>query len=190
MSAQSVRAGLPSPLRTLLRAVVLVLFAFAIFGPLLNLLLWAFAERWYFPNKLPLEFGLTFWYRVFQPRGNALASLGTSIWIALLTGFPAALAERIRAAVDNHAFVYDDKRMPVTCSMGVATLSYFLLGHGRMTRIGGHDSRADLDRADSVAGDGQGRQRVEAEDVGHPRGREAVVGGPQQLVTEHIKRLR
>jgi len=85
LSAQSLRAGLPSPLRTLLRAVVLALFAFAIFGPLLNLLLWAFAERWYFPNKLPLEFGLTFWYRVFQPRGNALASLGTSIWIALLT---------------------------------------------------------------------------------------------------------
>jgi putative spermidine/putrescine transport system permease protein len=76
---------LPSPLRTALRAIVLALFAFAIFGPLLNLLLWAFAERWYFPNKLPLEFGLTFWYRVFQPRGNALASLGTSVWIAFLT---------------------------------------------------------------------------------------------------------
>ena len=51
---------LPSPLRTVLRAIALALFAFAIFGPLLNLLLWAFAERWYFPNKLPLEFGLTF----------------------------------------------------------------------------------------------------------------------------------
>ena len=69
----------------LLRAAVLALLAFAIFGPLLNLLLWAFAERWYFPNKLPIEFGLTYWYRVFQPRGNALASLGTSVWIALLT---------------------------------------------------------------------------------------------------------
>ena len=65
--------------------VLLALFAFAIFGPLLNLVLWAFAERWYFPSKLPLEFGLTYWYRVFQPRGNALASLGTSVWIALLT---------------------------------------------------------------------------------------------------------
>src|SRR6266852_3386398 len=76
---------LPAPLRTALRAIALALFAFAIFGPLLNLLLWAFAERWYFPNKLPLEFGLTYWYRVFQPRGNALASLGTSVWIAVLT---------------------------------------------------------------------------------------------------------
>src|SRR2546429_70771 len=84
MTALSLPA-LPSPLRAVLRAIVLALFAFAIFGPLLNLLLWAFAERWYFPNKLPLEFGLTFWYRVFQPRGNALASLGTSVWIAVLT---------------------------------------------------------------------------------------------------------
>ncbi len=79
--------GLPSTLRTLFRALLLALLAFAIFGPLLNLLLWAFAERWYFPNKLPIEYGLTYWYRVFQPRGNALASLGTSVWIAILTVF-------------------------------------------------------------------------------------------------------
>src|SRR5436305_14028924 len=77
--------SLPSALRTLFRALLLALLAFAIFGPLLNLLLWAFAERWYFPNKLPMEYGLTYWYRVFQPRGNALASLGTRVWIALLT---------------------------------------------------------------------------------------------------------
>src|SRR5438270_9079700 len=84
MTALSLPA-LPSPLRAVLRGIVLALFAFAIFGPLLNLLIWAFAERWYFPNKLPLEYGLTYWYRVFQPRGNALASLGTSVWIAVLT---------------------------------------------------------------------------------------------------------
>src|SRR6266498_1217232 len=78
-------SALPSSVRMIFRALILALLAFAIFGPLLNLLLWAFAERWYFPNKLPLEFGLTYWYRVFQPRGNALASLGTSVWIAVLT---------------------------------------------------------------------------------------------------------
>jgi len=71
--------------RALLTAALLALFAFAIFGPLLNLLLWAFAEKWYFPAKLPSEFGFTFWRRVFNPRGNALASLGTSVWIAILT---------------------------------------------------------------------------------------------------------
>lgn len=66
-------------------AVVLGLVAFVIFGPLANLFLWAFAEKWYFPNRIPQEFGLSFWGRVFSPRGYALASLGTSVWIALLT---------------------------------------------------------------------------------------------------------
>lgn len=67
------------------RGVLLALLAFVIFGPLANLVLWAFAERWYFPNKLPLEFGLSFWHRVFAPRGNAIGSLGLSVWIAVLT---------------------------------------------------------------------------------------------------------
>jgi ABC-type spermidine/putrescine transport system permease subunit II len=71
--------------QTVLIAVLLALFAFAIFGPLANLLLWAFAEKWYFPSKLPSEYGLSFWVRVFNPRGDALASLGTSVWIAVLT---------------------------------------------------------------------------------------------------------
>jgi putative spermidine/putrescine transport system permease protein len=71
--------------RALITGVLLALFAFAIFGPLANLLLWAFAEKWYFPSKLPSEFGFSFWERVFNPRGNALASLGTSVWIAVLT---------------------------------------------------------------------------------------------------------
>jgi ABC-type spermidine/putrescine transport system permease subunit II len=69
----------------LLRAVLLGLFAFVIFGPLLNLFLWAFAERWYFPSKLPLEYGFTYWGRVFSARGGAVTSLLTSVWIALLT---------------------------------------------------------------------------------------------------------
>jgi diguanylate cyclase (GGDEF)-like protein len=38
-------------------------------------------------------------------------------------GGAADLAERIRAAVEAHAFVYEDARMPVTCSMGVAALT-------------------------------------------------------------------
>ena len=71
--------------KMLLRAGLLGLFAFFIFGPLLNLLLWAFAERWYFPNKLPSQYGFSFWERVFNPRGNAMASLVTSVGIAVTT---------------------------------------------------------------------------------------------------------
>jgi len=65
--------------------IVLGGLAFAIFGPLLNLFLWAAAEKWYFPHKLPLEYGLTYWERVFRPTGNAMESLSTSVSIALLT---------------------------------------------------------------------------------------------------------
>ena len=64
---------------------LLGLLAFAIFGPLVNLALWAFAERWYFPNRLPSDFGFAFWARVFSERGGAWTALGTSVWIALLT---------------------------------------------------------------------------------------------------------
>ena len=67
------------------RAVLLVLFAFAIFGPLMNLALWAFAEQWYFPHKLPLVYGLKFWEQVFKPRSDALQSLANSVVIAFFT---------------------------------------------------------------------------------------------------------
>ena len=34
----------------------------------------------------------------------------------------AELAEKIRAAIETHAFIYEGKRLPVTSSMGVAEL--------------------------------------------------------------------
>lgn len=67
------------------RGVGLGLLAFAIFGPLANLLLWTVTERWYFPHALPIDYGFSFWERVFAPRGNAMASLVTSVSIACLT---------------------------------------------------------------------------------------------------------
>ena len=39
------------------RASVLGFLAFAVFGPLANLLLWAFAIQWYYPHRLPLAYG-------------------------------------------------------------------------------------------------------------------------------------
>lgn len=72
-------------LRWLPIGIVLGLLAFAIFGPLLNMVLWAVAEKWYFPHKLPLEYGFSFWARVFRPQGNAMVSLTNSVAIALFT---------------------------------------------------------------------------------------------------------
>src|SRR5205814_2071787 len=43
---------------TLAKAVLLALLAFAIIGPLANLVIWSFAERWYFPFKLPSVWGV------------------------------------------------------------------------------------------------------------------------------------
>jgi putative spermidine/putrescine transport system permease protein len=65
--------------------VLLGLVAFAIFGPIANLVLWAFAERWFWPNALPSQYGFAFWTRVFSPRGGAWHSMGLSVSIALLT---------------------------------------------------------------------------------------------------------
>lgn len=71
--------------RSVLRAALLGLLAFLIFGPLVNLLLWAFAERWFWPNALPTDWGFSYWARVFSPRGGAWEALRNSILIACLT---------------------------------------------------------------------------------------------------------
>lgn len=72
-------------LRWLPRAIILGLIAFAVFGPLANLAIWAFAEQWFFPNKLPSQWGFRFWEVVFRPTGRAMEALNVSVWIALLT---------------------------------------------------------------------------------------------------------
>ena len=74
-----------SLLRALLAGILLAAFAFALIGPLANLALWSVAERWYTPYKLPVTYGTRYWEQVFRPTGDAMASLGTSVWIAVLT---------------------------------------------------------------------------------------------------------
>ena len=66
-------------------AVLIVLLAFVVFGPMFNLVIWAFAERWFWPHALPTQYGFSFWGRVFAPRANAWTSLGNSMVIAVLT---------------------------------------------------------------------------------------------------------
>lgn len=74
-----------SGFRMLLAAFALAAFAFFLIGPLVNLALWSVAERWYTPYKLPVVYGTRYWEQVFRPTGDAMASLGTSVWIAVLT---------------------------------------------------------------------------------------------------------
>jgi putative spermidine/putrescine transport system permease protein len=67
-----------------LKAVALGIFAFLLIGPLLNLVLWSVAERWYTPFKLPVVYGFRYWEIVFRPTGDAMRALSTSIAIACL----------------------------------------------------------------------------------------------------------
>jgi len=67
------------------RGLVLGVLAFVIFGPLANLVLWTVAERWYFPHALPIDYGFSYWGRVFAPRGGAMESLANSLIVASLT---------------------------------------------------------------------------------------------------------
>ncbi|MCO8146098.1 ABC transporter permease subunit [Rhodovulum tesquicola] len=67
------------------RALGLGVLAFLIFGPISNLLLWAFAEKWFYPHALPTDWGFGYWGRVFSPRGGAWEALANSVSVALLT---------------------------------------------------------------------------------------------------------
>jgi ABC-type spermidine/putrescine transport system permease subunit II len=65
------------------KAALLAALAFVLIGPLANLVLWSVAERWYTPHKLPVTYGLRYWETVFRPTGDAMASLVTSVGIAM-----------------------------------------------------------------------------------------------------------
>jgi len=75
----------PAFLGTLLRGLLIGLLAVAIFGPLLNMLIWTVTEAWYYPAKLPVRWGFAFWDKVFRPEAGAMRALSTSLVIALLT---------------------------------------------------------------------------------------------------------
>ena len=67
------------PLQTLL----LIFMLLAMFGPLLNLLIWTVAECWFFPHAFPSQWGPKYWYQVFSPYSDASGSLLTSVPISL-----------------------------------------------------------------------------------------------------------
>lgn len=80
-------------MKTAALGLMLGLVAFVIFGPLLNLAMWAFAEQWFYPARVPTQWGFSFWERVFRPRAGAWESLWNSVSIALCTvGLSMALA--------------------------------------------------------------------------------------------------
>ena len=75
----------PDFVGTLLQVLLIGLLAIAVFGPLLNMLIWTVTEAWYFPAKLPVRWGFAFWNKVFRPEAGAMRALTTSLLIAVLT---------------------------------------------------------------------------------------------------------
>ena len=81
-----------NPWKVTLRVIAILLILFILIGPLVGVVLWSFAERWYWPSPIPQDFGLRFWKQVFS-QGRVLDSILLSLTIAIITvGFSLALA--------------------------------------------------------------------------------------------------
>lgn len=65
--------------------IFILCLALFMFGPILNLLIWSVAEVWYFPHKLPVEWGFKYWGQVFSPYSDISGSMTSSVLIALAT---------------------------------------------------------------------------------------------------------
>jgi ABC-type spermidine/putrescine transport system permease subunit II len=68
-----------------LQTLLLLSLAVCLFGPILNLLIWSVAERWYFPHILPSTYGFKYWHQVFSPYSDVSGSLTTSLIVAVST---------------------------------------------------------------------------------------------------------
>ena len=67
-----------------LQTLLLLFMLLAMFGPLLNLLIWTVAESWYFPHSRPAG-GAEVLVSGFQSIQRCSSSLLTSVLIALLS---------------------------------------------------------------------------------------------------------
>lgn len=69
--------------KKIIRLILGAVTVFFIFGPLSSLVIWSFAEKWYWPALFPQKWGLLYWKKVADT--TVLKSLTVSVWIALVT---------------------------------------------------------------------------------------------------------
>lgn len=87
------RARIPFGGLAILGAMIL-----AMIGPILSVVIWAFAVKWRYPNLLPTEWGLKYWQvmlarpSVIEPVLTSLAVTGIATTLAALICWPAAYA--------------------------------------------------------------------------------------------------
>ncbi|MFT8360615.1 ABC transporter permease [Liquorilactobacillus satsumensis] len=72
--------------KLILNFLVLFIFAFFMYGPLLNTLMLAFANKYQAPHVLPLSFGFTWWQNVFA-QSDLLQAFFNSFLVATLSTF-------------------------------------------------------------------------------------------------------
>lgn len=72
--------------------------AFVMLGPIVTVIIWAFAEQWRYPNLLPTQWGFRFWHQLLS-RESVISAISTSAFIAFvsttlcaLISWPAAYA--------------------------------------------------------------------------------------------------
>src|SRR5512147_394878 len=68
-------------IRRVLRMAGVVAAGVIIFGPLSSLVIWSFAEKWYWPHLFPQQIGLFYWTKVYQ--GDMLRALQDGLLIAV-----------------------------------------------------------------------------------------------------------
>ena len=70
---------------------MLLLLTLVIMGPMLNVFLWAFTQRWAYPALLPTTWSVQFWWDTFA-RADIAEGFVTSVWISLIvTGLSAVV---------------------------------------------------------------------------------------------------
>jgi len=70
-----------------IEAITLVVLCLAIFGPMMGLVLWSIALRWYWPNLLPQEIGADYWLQALGLQKSlavGAVSIGGSLQTSLL----------------------------------------------------------------------------------------------------------
>jgi putative spermidine/putrescine transport system permease protein len=69
---------------------LIIALVIVIIGPLLSVVLWAFAERWRYPSLLPTQWGLSYW-EVTLARDDVTTAFPLSISLALIVTFLSAV---------------------------------------------------------------------------------------------------
>ena len=71
-----------TPLRLTARLLAYFITIFVIIGPLSGLIIWSFAEKWYWPHIFPQQWGTAYWIKAF--RGDMMHSFTTGLEIAII----------------------------------------------------------------------------------------------------------